>query len=222
MPSFLALIVHAVGVGKHLLRDFAHRRVFVAGLAQLDEHGVLGETAHVHDEGLAVRLSSSAQPRMLAIETGCPPPVLLVTVSMPKGMRWPRAQHRLQPRQVDIALEGVDQRRLQALGNDQVLRFHAQVFQVGARGVEVAVVGHQVAALAHGGEQHLLGRAALVRGHEVLHAGDALHHRFQPVEAARAGVALVAFHDGAPLAARTWRRCRNRSASRSARLRRAA
>jgi hypothetical protein len=33
------------------------------------------------------------------------------------------------------------------------------------------------------------------------HAGDALHDLLQPVETARAGVALVAFHDGAPLAA---------------------
>jgi hypothetical protein len=81
-------------------------------------------------------------------------------------------------------------------------RFHAQHFQVGARGVEVAVVGHQLTRLAGHAEQHPLGRAALVRGHEVLHAGDVADHGFQAKEAARPGVALVAFHDGAPLARR--------------------
>jgi hypothetical protein len=93
--------------------------------------------------------------------------VLLVTVIMPKGMRSPRLlQQRLDALQVDVALEGMDQRRLQALGDDQVAGIDAEVFEVGARGVEVAVVGHHVTLLAHRGEQHLLGRAALVRGHE--------------------------------------------------------
>jgi hypothetical protein len=65
----------------------------------------------------------------------------------------------------------------------------------------VAVVGHQVALLAGGGEQHLLGRAALVRGHEEGMPVIFWITAFQPVEAARAGVALVPFHDGAPLPA---------------------
>ena len=82
----------------------------------------------------------------------------------------------------------------------QVAGIDTEVFEVGARGVEVAVVGHHVTLLADRGEQHLLGRAALVRGHHVLHAGDRLHRALQAIEAARAGVALVAFHDRGPLA----------------------
>jgi hypothetical protein len=52
---------------------------------------------------------------MLAMDTGWPPPVLLVTVSMPNGMRWPSFSTS-GARQVDVALEGRDRRRLQALG----------------------------------------------------------------------------------------------------------
>ncbi len=111
-------------------------------------------------------------------------------------------EQRLDPLQINIALERVDQRRLQAFGNDQIHGLDADVFQVGAGRVEMRVIGHQVALFADGGEQHLLGRAPLVGRHEMLHAGDALDHRLQPVEAARPGVALVALHDGAPLAGR--------------------
>jgi hypothetical protein len=58
-----------------------------ARLAHLDEHGVLGEAAHVHDEGLAVLEQRGIGADVM--DTGWPPPVLLVTVIMPNGMRWP-------------------------------------------------------------------------------------------------------------------------------------
>ena len=140
---------------------------------------------------------------MLAIDTGWPPPVLLVTVIMPKGMRCAFGlQHRPARSRSMLPLNGCTSAGCRPSAMTRSTRLDAQVFEVGARGVEVAVVGHELALPAHRGEQDLLGGAALVRRHEVLHAGDALHHRLQAVEAARAGVALVAFHDGAPLARR--------------------
>ena len=105
------------------------------------------------------------------------------------------------PRQVNVALERVNQRGLQALSNHQVQRINAKVFQIGAGGVKVAIVGHHLAFFTNRSEQHFFSGAALVRGHKKLHAGDVLDDFFKPVKAARAGVTLVAFHDGAPLAA---------------------
>ena len=108
-------------------------------------------------------------------------------------------EQRLDSLQVDIALERIDQRWLQTFRDHQIDRLDADVFQVRAGRIEVGVVGHQVALFAYCGEQHLFGGAPLVGRHKVLHAGDVLDHRFQPVKAARPGVALVALHDGAPL-----------------------
>ena len=48
-------------------------------------------------------------------------------------------------------------------------------------------------------EEDALGGAALVRGNDVLVAEDVLHGIAEAVEAAAAGVAFVAFHDGGPL-----------------------
>ncbi len=113
-----------------------------------------------------------------------------------------RLEQRLHPRQINIAFERVNQRRLQPFGDDQIDRLNADVFEVGAGGVKVRIVGHQIAFFADGGEQHLFSGAPLVRRHKVLHAGDALNDGLQPVKTARPGVAFVAFHDGAPLARR--------------------
>jgi hypothetical protein len=79
---------------------------------------------------------------------------------------------------------------------------HAEVFQVGAGGVEVAIVGHHIPLFAHRREQHFFSSPALVRGHKKLHAGDVLDDFLQPVKTARSRITFVTFHDGAPLARR--------------------
>ena len=101
-------------------------------------------------------------------------------------------EQRLDPIQVDIALERMQRGGLQALGNHQVQRLHTQVFQVGAGGVKVAIVGHHITLFAHRREQHFFGGAALVRGHKKLHAGDVLNDFLEPVKAARPGITLIA------------------------------
>ena len=83
-------------------------------------------------------------------------------------------------------------RGLAAFGDHQVDRLGADEFHVGAGGVEVRVVGNDVALLAGDAEQNALGGAALVRGDHVLVAEDVLDGIAEAIEAAAAGVALVA------------------------------
>ena len=69
------------------------------------------------------------------------------TVIMPKGCARRVLQHRLDALQVDVALERMHQRGLQAPAMTRSTA-RRRGTEVGARGVEVAVVGHhQVAAL---------------------------------------------------------------------------
>ena len=88
---------------------------------------------------------------------------------------------------------------LAAFGDDQIDGFGADELHVGAGGIEMRVVGDDVAFLAHATEQDALGGTALVRGDDVAIAEDVLDGSAKLVEAAAAGVAFVAFHDGGPL-----------------------
>ena len=88
---------------------------------------------------------------------------------------------------------------LAALGNQQIDSLGAGEFDIGARRVEVRVIGNHVAFLAHHPEEDALGGAALVRGNHVLKAEDVLNGILETIEAAAPGVALVPFHDGGPL-----------------------
>ena len=88
---------------------------------------------------------------------------------------------------------------LAPLGNDEVDGLGAHELDVGARGIEVRVVGNDVAFLARHAEQDALGGAALMRRDDVAEAEDVLDGVAEVIEAAAAGVALVAFHDAGPL-----------------------
>ena len=110
------------------------------------------------------------------METGWPPPELLVTVSMTSGMRsrptrWMRVFER---GHVHVAFEGMRGGGLLAFGDDQIDGFGAGEFDVGAGGVEMRVVGDDVAFLARDAEENALGGAALVRGDDVAIAEDVL------------------------------------------------
>jgi hypothetical protein len=91
---------------------------------------------------------------------------------------------------------------LAALGNDEVQRVGADEFDIGARGVEVRVVGNDIAFLARDAEQDAFGGAALMRRDDVAEAEDVLDRIAEVIEAATARVALVAFHDPGPLVGR--------------------
>ena len=81
----------------------------------------------------------------------------------------------------------------------QVHGARAGEFDIGAGGIEMRVDGHDVAGLAHHGEQDALRRAALVRGNHVAEAGELVGHALQAEEALAAGVGFVAAHHGRPL-----------------------
>ena len=139
--------------------------------------------------------------RMFAIETGCPPPELLVTVSMTSGI-FSRALGLDQPferRDVHVAFERNARLRVGGFGQRQIDGARAGELDVGARGVEVRVAGHDVAGPAHHGEQNALRRAALVRGDHVREAGELVDHFFEPEKTFAARVRFVAAHHGRPL-----------------------
>ena len=98
-----------------------------------------------------------------------------------------------------LPLKGCVQRGVVAFFDDQIDGFGADEFDVGAGGVEVGVVGNDVAFLAGHAEQDALGGASLMGGDDVTVAEDVLDGILEAVEAAAAGVAFVAFHDGGPL-----------------------
>ena len=70
---------------------------------------------------------------------------------------------------------------------------------VGARRVEVGVVGHDFTRLDGGPEQDALGGAALVRGDDVLESGDLPDGGLEAIERACAGVRFVPLHHSCPL-----------------------
>ena len=88
---------------------------------------------------------------------------------------------------------------LAALGDDQVHGFGADELHVRAGGVEVRVVGDDIALFAHHAEEDALGGAALVGRDDVLVAENILHRSAELLEAAAAGITLIAFHHGRPL-----------------------
>ena len=81
----------------------------------------------------------------------------------------------------------------------QIDGFGADKLHVGAGGVEVGVVGNDVALFAGHSEQDAFGGAALMGGNHVLVAEDVLDGVAEAIEAAASRVALIAFHDGGPL-----------------------
>ena len=139
--------------------------------------------------------------RTFSIDTGCPPPELLVTVNITSGTccRPTRAMQLLQRFNIHISLERQSRRWLAGFGNRQIDGFSADELDIGAGGVEVGVVGHNVALFAGNAEQDALRRASLVGRNDVLVPEDVLDRVPETVETLAAGVALIAFHDRGPL-----------------------
>ena len=191
----------AVGVAEELARDLLDAPVLLPGLAPLDEPGVLGEAGAVQEERHAVRACSSRDTsRTLARLTGWPPPLLLVMVSMTKGIRSPylaNAASSLADR--DVALERRLDQGVEPLVAHAVQRHGAAELHVGAGGVEVDVVGHHVLLLHEDAEEQVLRRASLMAGDDVLVAGDAPDGGLEVGPAAALRVGLVAGHHGRPL-----------------------
>ena len=100
---------------------------------------------------------------------------------------------------IHVAFEGMRGGGMLPFFDHQVDGFSSDEFDVRARGVEVGVVGDYVTFLAGYSEEDALGGASLMRGDDVTVTEDFLDGVLEAVEAAAAGVAFVAFHDGGPL-----------------------
>ena len=124
-----------------------------------------------------------------------------MTVSITRGTRSAptRCDHFLEAHRVHIAFERILARRVEGFGRGQIERFGADEFAVRAGGIEMRVVGHDVALIAHHAEEDSLGGAALVRGNHVLESHDGLNRIAESDEAGRACVRFVAAHHGRPL-----------------------
>ncbi len=99
-----------------------------------------------------------------------------------------------------LPLKGCERAGLVALGDDAGRAASAPVNSTLARVVSKWVLlGTTSPCLQHDGEENALGGAALVGGDDVLVAEDVLHGISEADEAAAAGVALIALHNGGPL-----------------------
>ena len=105
-----------------------------------------------------------------------------------------------------LPLNGSTGLGLARFGHQQIDRLRADKLDVGARGIEVRVVRHHVALLAHHVEQNALGRSPLVGGDYVEIAEDVLNRVLEVIEALAAGIALIALHHWPPIGAWTSRR----------------
>jgi hypothetical protein len=78
----------AIGQGEHALRDLAVAQPLHAVFAVLHEPAVLGDAAAIQQEQHAVAFADRGYGLALAKLTGCPPPLLLVTVRI-TAPTWP-------------------------------------------------------------------------------------------------------------------------------------
>ncbi len=139
---------------------------------------------------------------MLAMETGWPPPELLVTVSMTSGMCSAPGLAAISASSAATSMLPLKSSRAwvsAAAGMGRSTARGAGEFDVGAGGIEVGIAGHHMAGLAHHGEEDALGGAALVGGNHVAEAGEIVDHALQAEKAFAAGVGFVAAHQGGPL-----------------------
>src|SRR5579862_3615025 len=86
-----------------------------------------------------------------------------------------------------------------ALRNDQIDCLCSDKFDVGARGIEMCVVGDYIARFAHDAEQNPFRRATLMSRDHVAIAKYLLNGTPEVIVALAAGIALIPFHDRGPL-----------------------
>ena len=223
-PSFLARHRHAVGQRRDLADDVGDRPAGLAGLARLDEPGVLGEPAGVEEERDREPVADRPDPAQVLEADRLP--AAAVVRDRDEHDRDPLAaplrDEPLEGGEVHVPLERVLERWLATLRDDQVDRLRAGELDVRPGRVEVGVVRDARPGLAIDREQDLLGRPALVGRDDVAEREQRLDRLEEREPRRRAGVRLVAALDRRPLVAATSRRSRSRSGGRSGRRRRGA
>ncbi len=194
---------HAVGQRGDLAHDLGHAPVALAGLAGLDEPGVLGEAAGVEEEGHAVAVADRADPAQV-LQAHRLAAAGVVGDRHEDGGDLRRAalgEERVEPVEVHVPLEGVLDLGVAPLLDDEVDGLGARELDVGPGRVEVGVVGDRLAGPADHGEEDLLGGASLVGGDDVAEREEVLDRLQEGVPRRGARVALVAVLDGRPLVA---------------------
>jgi hypothetical protein len=166
-----------------MARAISRREFGELRLALLDEPRVFGEAAAVEEEGHAVFLAD----RLRAADIGERDGLAAAGVVRDGDHRERHLagvfrEAALERGKVHVALERRAEGGFPPLGHGQVEGDGAARLDVGAGGVEVRVVRHDVAGLQHGGEQDALRGAALVRGDDVGEAGDVAHGRLEAIE----------------------------------------
>ncbi len=141
----------AVAVAEHLLRNLLGSFRFVSRFAQLDEVGIFGEAAGVEVERNAV-LAAHLHCTARDVFHGNGLAAAGVVGDGQHDQRNAFAAHFgdqvLERLHVHVAFEGMLQAGLTPLGDDEIDGLGADEFDVGARGIEVRVVGNDVALLA--------------------------------------------------------------------------
>ncbi len=123
-----------------------------------------------------------------------------MTVNITKGTSvalFP--QHRFQRLQIHVALEGVDGLWLASFWDGDIETDCAYVLDIGAGGVEVGVVGHDIARFQDRCKENAFGSPTLVGGQNVLEAGDLLHGILETIEGSGSGIGFITHHHARPL-----------------------
>jgi hypothetical protein len=177
--------------------------VAVAGFALVDEPGVLGESAGVEEQRHAVLVAQRPHAAQVLERDGLAAAGVVGDRDEDDRDHLAAvfAEECLERVEVHVALERVQRRRVAALGDHQVDGGGAGVLDVGAGGVEVGVVRHDLARTADRREEDVLRRSTLVGGDHVLEREQVLDALEEAEPRRRPGIALVAALDRGPLVA---------------------
>ena len=190
-----------VGIGEHFAGDFLDGLVLVARLAGFDEPGVFGVPGGVQHEGDAVLAGDRRRLPDIFHGHGLPARGVVGNGHHHRAhTRLPvRAEELFQPFHVHVALKRRVMLGIHGLVHGAVHGFPARKLHMGAGGIEKRVADCDFAFGQQNGQKHLLRGAALVHGLEERVAENVLAAVHQAVIALRAGVGLVAGHQGGPL-----------------------
>ena len=174
--------------------DRGQRPALPAGLTVLDEDGVLGDAGGVEDQRHFVLARKTVDLRQVLdrerlsahhVHAGLLPHV--GDAVAPGG-----PERFLESIQIDVAFERKVRARVGCLGDGHVDPDAARQFDVDARSREVEVRRDQLSGLNEHLRQEMLGAPALVRRDQMAISVDLAHGGFEPEEAPRSRVRLVA------------------------------
>ena len=174
---------HAVSAGETVAHDVGDRTVALARLPLFDEPGVLGEAAAVDDEGLAEIMCDLGHAMDIFQADRLPAAGIIGDGDHYAGHRLAMfGQVGLQPRQIHIALEGMQRRWILALVNDQIMGQRAAGLDIATRGIEMGVVRDIAPFTAHDRKLDRLRRAALMHRNNMLERHQVLDRGGEALE----------------------------------------